>query len=94
MAAVLDYPPETLTTLPGIMVPQKAYTPPRLTVQPNAVSLGPIQFFRPGGAPGVRLLDVLHGQNLQHFVRDAKAVPLVSVTGMRVTIRICVRALY
>ena len=94
VAAILDYPPETLRTLPGIVVPQSVYTPPRPTVQPIVVPLGPIQFFRPGGAPGVRLQDVLRGQNLQHFVRDAEAVPVLSITGMRVTICICVCAFY
>lgn len=86
----MDYPPE-MDPLPGVMVPQKVYTP-RVNDRPNPVpNLQPIRFFRPGGHPGVHLQDVLSGQNLPNFVRDARTIPVLSTTGNRVSIRLCVR---
>ena len=80
----MDYP-DTHMHLPGIIVPQRVYTPRQ--TRPGAVLHEPIRFII-NGIPGLRLRDAL----LSRFdgLEGANTQPCLSLTGTRVSLRILV----
>ncbi|EKM51497.1 uncharacterized protein PHACADRAFT_212141 [Phanerochaete carnosa HHB-10118-sp] len=71
--------------LPGVVVPQKIYVPPRPGGH-NPTRLSRLMFSSSNGLPGVRVQDVINGTV---DVLNATTTPTLSETGVRVTLRIC-----
>ncbi|GJE92929.1 hypothetical protein PsYK624_090880 [Phanerochaete sordida] len=83
----MNYPEDVYRLLPGVLVPQKVYTPPHN--QANAALYAPIRFsttINGAQVPGVRLQDALRG--LLNGLNDANSHPTLSVTNNRVALRI------
>ncbi|GJE97177.1 hypothetical protein PsYK624_133900 [Phanerochaete sordida] len=83
---VTDYPRNVQNGLPGMIVPQFVYEAPRPTGHARDEALPTLMFHSADGTLGVRVQDVLDGR--AHIAR-AEDAPRLSLTGTRVSLRIC-----